>query len=184
MPRHLDAAGTYLVLSGVAAGALLLCACGERRPDTAAAPAPTQIAAAQIPTKVSANVPAGERDWAVQALQILDTVNTGITQFHDSTAAPAGSRQASQLRQQAYGTFQQALTAYQQIVPNTEAMPDSPLRDQFMFVMGNVGGFLNPTPDLPGDPPTLGDRIGRSLDNSIATDAALRPKLQRVAEQS
>jgi hypothetical protein len=189
MASHRRNRPAYLLCLGLTVAALLLAGCaGEKSPADADAASTTaaagQASGAQTPTRISANVPAGERQWAAQALQILDTVNTGINQFHDSTAAPEGSSRAYALRQQAYATLAQAVDAYQQILPETEALQDTALRDQFMFLMGNVSGFLHPTPDLPGDPPTLGDRIGRSLQNAITTGAALRPKLQQLASQS
>ncbi len=174
-----------LLLAGFAL-ALAGCALPRGGPDgTAGGPAATNQAtdSAQAPARASSNVSADERRWAVQALQILNSVDTGVGQFHDSTAAPSGSARASVLRQQAYATLAQALGAYQQLLPETEALQDTALRDQFTFVMGNIGGFLNPTPDLPGDSPTLGDRVGRSLQNAIAVSARLRPQLQQAAGQ-
>jgi hypothetical protein len=131
----------------------------------------------------AAVVSADEQQWAVKALQILDTVNTAVSQYHASTDTPSTSVQSRQLRQQAYTGLQQAVTAYQDLLPATEAAKDATVRDQFMFVMGNVSGFLHPTPDLSGDPPTLGDRIARSLDNAIASSATVRPRLQQLAGQ-
>lgn len=164
---------------------LVACSVAARLPFTAtktgvdAAPG---VAATPVAT-VAPAVPAAERQWAVQALQILDTVDAAVDQYHASTEVPARSAQARQLRQQAYDGFGQALVAHQQLLPQTQALEDAAVRDQFMFLMGNVGGFLNPTPDLVGDPPTLGDRIARSLQNAVSTGAALRPTLVRLVGQ-
>jgi hypothetical protein len=170
-----------LLLGVLAAASLLLASCSRGSPISGTV-SPTAQATASVPAGSVAGLPDEERQWAAQALRVLDTVNAGVEEFHASTAAPAGSSQSYQLRQTAYATLQQALNTYQQMLPATESLQDSALRDQFMFVMGNIGGFLNPTPDLPGDPPTLGDRIGRSLENAITASAALRPKLQKVAQ--
>jgi hypothetical protein len=184
MPPNPSSIAGRLLVAALAGCIVLLGACSDRRPGGSTIAGSESVTAAPTPARVSSSVSADERRWATQALQILDTVSSGISQFHDSTAAPAGSAQAYTLRQQAYTTLGQALSAYQQLLPATESMPDTALRDQFTFLMGNVGGFLNPTPDLPGDPPTLGDRIGRSLQNAISTSASLRPKLQQVAGQA
>jgi hypothetical protein len=111
----------------------------------------------------------------------LDTVDAGVRDYHSATQYPIGSYQRLQLSQSAYARFQQAITAHEALLPATPLVTDTQDRDQYMFVLGNIGGFLAPTPDLPADPPTLGDRIGRSLDNAIAASAALRPKLERLA---
>jgi len=112
---------------------------------------------------------------------ILQTVDQGVQQYHAATALPAGSAARQQLQVSAYDAFQQALDAYQALWPVTQQINDSGVRDQFVYVMGNIGGFLTPSPDLAGDPPTLGDRIARSLQNAISTSAAVQPKLERLA---
>ena len=123
----------------------------------------------------------GDKQWAAQALQVLNTVDAGVKDYHNATQYPAGSGQRQQLTLSAYSHFQQAVAAHELLLPVTRQVRDSQDRDQYMFVLGNVGGFLTPTPDLPADPPTLGDRIARSLDNAIAGSASLRPRLERIA---
>jgi hypothetical protein len=122
-----------------------------------------------------------DKAWAVQALLVLDTVDAGVRDYHTATQYPMGSFQRQQLSQSAYAKFQQAVVAHQALLPMTRQVTDAQDRDQYMFVLGNIGGFLTPTPDLPADPPTLGDRIGRSLDNAIAASASVRPRLERLA---
>jgi hypothetical protein len=114
-------------------------------------------------------------------LLVLDTVDAGVRDYHNATQYQLGSPQRLQLSQSAYAKFQQAVAAHQALLPMTSQVVETQERDQFMFVLGNIGGFLTPTPDLPADTPTLGDRIGRSLDNAIAASAALRPKLKQLA---
>jgi hypothetical protein len=143
-------------------------------------------AAPVTPASTSASataVSAGERDWAARAVAILQTVDQAVQDYHAATALAAGSPVRQQLQVKAYAELQQAVDAYQALWPVTQQINDAGVRDQFVFVMGNVGGFLTPSPDLAGDPPTLGDRIARSLQNAISTSAAVRPKLERLAAQ-
>jgi hypothetical protein len=122
-----------------------------------------------------------ERAWARQALIVLQTVDAGVDDYHRSTEFPVGSAQRRQLSQSAYARFSQAVGEHEALLPNTESIKDAPVRDQYMFAMGNIGGFLTPTGDLLGDPPTMGDRIARSLENAIAASAAVRPRLERIS---
>lgn len=175
-------------LAAVAALSLLLAGCalpgvgslgtgfhGPRsRGDSAATGAPVSPAA---PPTTS------EEEWAKSALQILQTVDAAVQEYHEATALPAGSPRRRQLQDSAYAAFRRALAEHEALWPVTQQVNDAGLRDQFVFMMGNISGFLNPTPDLPADPPTIGDRIGRSLQNAISTGAAVRPKLERLAAQ-
>ena len=122
--------------------------------------------------------------WARCALSVLGLVNTAVRDYHDATALPRQSLKAQTLRQQAFGEFNAALSANQSLWPATQQVHNGEVRDQFVFVLGNIGGFMNPTPDIPGDPngPTLGDRVARSLQNAVRTSAAVQPELQRLAE--
>jgi hypothetical protein len=126
-------------------------------------------------------VPPEERAWAKQALLVLAKIDQGVQDYHNATEFPPGAPRRLQLSQSAYGRFSEAVAEHQALLPVTENIRDASLRDPFMFVLGNIGGFLTPAPDLLGDPPTLGDRIARSLENAIATSASLRPKLERIA---
>jgi hypothetical protein len=152
---------------------------GGGQPDETPA---LKATAATSPSAVGVPVSALDKQWAVQALQVLDTFEAGVKDYHDATQFPQGSPQRQQLTRSAYSRFQQAAAAHELLLPVTRRVQDTQDRDQYMFVLGNVGGFLTPTPDLPADPPSLGDRISRSLDNAIAASSAVRPKLERLAK--
>ncbi|HTE85055.1 MAG TPA: hypothetical protein VK821_09995 [Dehalococcoidia bacterium] len=165
--------------------ALLLGGCGARQrgsrpPSSVISPvagAPEQA----ISPAAADGTPASDRQWAAQALRILDLIDAAVKDYHASSELPYNSVRALQLRQSAYAGFQQAVAAHQLLLPATREVKDAQDRDQYMFVVGNIGGFLTPTPDLPADRPTLGDRIARSLENAIAASAALRPRLERLS---
>lgn len=166
----------------LAAISLVGSGCSLERADAARAAAPGARATSAVAT---AGPTATIRDveWARRALRILDEGDAATADFHASTEYPMYSLQAQTLRQSAYARFSQALADYQALWPLTQRVSDSTTRDQFVFVFGNIGGFLHPNPDLPGDPggATLGDRIGRSLQNAVSTSALVRPRLQRLA---
>jgi hypothetical protein len=171
----------------VAVVALALCACSAGGAALGGNPPgpPTGAGDAQASaTPTATSVAAGDRQWAAQALQVLDTVDAGVTDYHAATQFPYGSAQRQQLSAKAYSEFQQAVSAHQALLPQTEQVKDAKDRDAFVYVLGNIGGFLTPTPDLPADPPSLGDRIARSLDNAILVSSALRPKLDKLAKAS
>jgi len=133
------------------------------------------------PASVAQAATAADRQWALDALRILNTVDASVKDYHTASELPYYSARALELRRSAYAGFQQAVAEHQLLLPATRQVKDIADRDQYMFVLGNVGGFLTPTPDLVGDKPTLGDRIARSLENAIAGSAALRLKLERLA---
>lgn len=166
------------------------------RAPTTASPATTLNPTAAANTDASAgSIDAGQppancsspqltdQEWARCALQVLDQVDAAVAAYHSATTFASFTPQYRQLQSRAFTGFNQALDSGQALLPATRQVHDSADRDQFVFVLGNIGGFLHPTPDIPGDPggPTLGDRIGRSLDNTIKTSASLRPRLQVLA---
>lgn len=171
------------VLALLSLGSLLGCSArGAGVPRGGAQSAtPRAGAAAGSAPETPAPATADEQDWARRALAILQTVDTAVQEYHDATALPAGSLRRQQLQDSAFRDFHRAVADHEALWPVTQRIGDGGVRDQFVFIMGNVGGFLNPTPDLPADPPTLGDRIGRSLQNVVSTSAAVRPKLERLA---
>lgn len=185
MPRRASLAlrvGSILAGTVIACPTLFGCTIRTSQPPPLASP----LAGAAQPETATPGPPAtavseSERDWAAHAVAILQTVDQAVQEYHAATALPAGSAARQQLQAGAYAGLQQALDAYQALWPVTQQIDDASVRDQFVFVMGNVGGFLTPSPDLAGDPPTLGDRIARSLQNAISTDAAVQPKLERLA---
>jgi hypothetical protein len=124
-----------------------------------------------------------DQAWARKALQILDLVDLAVSHYHGATGYSPYAPEYQQLQQQAFAEFDQALAENDALWPATQRVKSAAVRDQFIFVMGNIGGFMHPTPDLPGDPagPTLGDRIARSLQNAVTTSAAVRPRLEQLA---
>jgi hypothetical protein len=164
---------------------MLAAACGFSPPGHPLSQASTPVIGAtavnSAPGASGRTISALDKSWAAQALLVLDTVDSGVRDYHTATQYPIGSIQRQQLSQSAYAKFQQAVAAHQSLLPMSRQVTDTQDRDQYMFILGNIGGFLTPTPDLPADPPTLGDRIGRSLDNAIAASAAVRPRLERLA---
>ena len=198
LPKSVARIGGLLVIL------LVACACSHPRGKPAAGTAPTPVAAASAeatpaPTSATSTAPAasasppsrtatgaaqaGDEVWARQALKILDTVDSAFSDYHNATTYAPYTLMYQQLQQQAFAGFGRALAENDALWPTTQRVKDAAVRDQYVFVMGNIGGFLHPTPDLPGDPagPTLGDRIARSLQNAVTTAALVRPKLQRLA---
>lgn len=186
-----------LSLLGLIAALVLAGACSRHQPGQPATAASTsvgvtdqtgvQIAASASPISLTASpsevAAIGDQQWAQQALQILNIVDAATADYHNATRYDPYTLDYQQLQQQAFAGFNQALAENGALWPATQRVKDASIRDQFIFVMGNIGGFMHPTPDLPGDPagPTLGDRIARSLQNAVSTSAAVRPKLQRLA---
>ena len=167
----------------------LLAGCSFPRavaPSTGAPSAAAIPDAAAVPPTGTVLTPSGtprEKEWAQRALQILGTVDAAVQDYHQATAEPPGSARRRLLQDSAYIGFRKAVAEHDALWPVTQEIGDTGARDQFIFVLGNISGFLNPTPDLPGDLPTLGDRVARSLQNAIATGASLRPRLERLAAQ-
>jgi hypothetical protein len=182
-------------LSVVAAVMLLVTSCSgaesQRQHTFTAAPSPGAVGTlpARGATPVSAvgcdSPRLSDQEWARCALAVLNLVNVGVKDYHAATALPRYSLRAQDLQQQAFQEFNEALTAHQSLWSATQQVHNTQLRDQYVFVLGNIGGFMNPTPDLPGDPngPTLGDRVARSLQNAITTTGILQPQLEKLAAE-